>query len=323
MTILLTAALIGISTACATWLSVFWYQNRRLLAGRLSEVSEGSLSFPYNVFGGAGSSKKSDDITLDSLGHNKVTQDLFLAGLRSQKNIRFFFFLRRLSFIAPIGLLVVYALSGSLNFRNILTAVIVGVVIFVYVHLTVRILKQRRQNRILRALPQLLDLIVVCVEAGLSFTSALERILKEVDLKEPLTQEFSLMYHEFLGGLPLAQACERMDKRCGVPDLSLLLSAIVQSDQIGASLGNNLRTQAIELRDKLRQRVRTRAFQVPVKILFPMMLIFLGFVILNLGYIGYQLGAVVGGQSLGKSSRHSQSGASIKSQRYGTTATRY
>jgi tight adherence protein C len=142
---------------------------------------------------------------------------------------------------------------------------------------------------ILRSLPQFLDLLLISVEAGMAFTAALERVIKEVDPREPLTREFSQMYHEFLGGLPLSEACERMTKRCQVPDVGIVLSSIVQSDQMGASLGNNLRIQSGDLRDKYRQRLRARAHKIPVKIIFPMLLSFGMIFFLTLGPAFYQL----------------------------------
>lgn len=291
---LLTALLSGISVAGLVWLAVYGYQNRRLMANRFSETS-GGLEFPYQIYGmpHTGPKKAKDHITLDQIGPDKLAADLYLAGIRSQKSVRFFSFLIRASYVLPVVLMIFYALMGTLNFKTTMGSLAIGVILFVYIRFSILILKQKRQRRLLRALPQFLDLIVVCVEAGLSFISALERVLKEMDLKEPLAQEFSAMYHEYLGGLPLGEACERMGKRCGVSDLSLLLSAIVQSDQMGASLGGNLRTQSFELRDKLRQRIRGRAYQVPVKILTPLILIFLSFMLLNLGYIGYQMGYVI------------------------------
>ena len=308
--LLLTASLFAISAAGSAWVFARWRHSRNLVADRLSNMP-GHMTFPYNIYDASAiGSKKSYDIPVDKMmGQKRMAEDLFLAGVRNQKNIRFFFFLIQLSIILPLCMVAGYALAGSLHFNNLLGAVIVGVVVFVTTRIFVQILKKKRQQRILKNLPQFLDLIIVCVETGLSFTSALERILKEEDPKEPLTQEFNLMYHEFLGGLSLPQACERLDKRCGVPDLSVILSAVIQSDQMGASLGNSLRVQAAELRDKLRQRVRTKAFQVPVKILFPMMLIFFAFILLNLGYIGFQLNTVITNNELFKVKAKPSSGA--------------
>ena len=192
------------------------------------------------------------------------------------------------------GSIISHALQGQLDLKHSMSALLAGVIIYLYTHLILKIAREKRQKLILRSLPQFLDLLVVCVEAGLSFTAALERILKEMEKENPLTKEFKVMYNEFLGGLSLKQACERLDKRCDVPDLSLLLTSIVQSDQMGASLGNTLRTQATEIRDKYRQRVRTRALKIPVKILFPMIPIFLAFMLVNLGIIGFQINNAIG-----------------------------
>ena len=296
MMILVTACLFGISIGCFTWYFVYRRQNQQLVASRLyTDASGGTLSFPYPVADLA-SEKKSEEVTLEESSRDWLTNTLFLAGIRNERTVRFFSFLIKMPILLPAFFILLYLVTGSLTFGNFLKAIAIGVGLYIWARFFVRMLQQKRQRRILRNLPQLLDLVVVSVEAGLSFPSALERILKESDRKEPLIQEFNTMYHEYLSGIPLPQACERMDKRCGVADLSLLLSTIVQSEQIGSSLGSSLRTQSLELRDKLRQRVREQAFRIPVRILFPMILIFMAFIILNLGYIGFQMRTVVGGK---------------------------
>lgn len=289
--VLITSTLVGVSVACGTWLFLYKYQQRRLVAHRLTAAGS-SVQLPYTLQSLLHPHK--GGLTANKLAEkNQIHQDLFLGGLRTEASARFFTFLTRLSLLIPLVLVVIYALTNQLTLRNTLTAALLGLGLFFYIRLTIRIFKRRRQQRILRALPQFLDLIVICVEAGLSFNASLERILREVDSKEPLTVEFRTMYHEFLNGLPLAQACQRMDQRCGVQDLSMLLSTIVQSDQMGAGLGSSLRVQAAELRDKLKQRIRSRAHQIPVKILFPVVLIFGAFTLLNLSYVGFQMKTVI------------------------------
>lgn len=294
--IFVTACLFGISIGCFTWYFVYKRQSQQLVTSRLYSDEAGStLAFPYPVAGLA-SEKKSEEVTLEESSKDWLTNALFLAGIRNERAVRFYSFLIKMPILLPAFFILLYLVTGSLTFGNFLKAIAIGVGLYIWARFFIRMLQQRRQRQLLRNLPQLLDLVVVSVEAGLSFPSALERILKESDKKEPLIQEFNTMYHEYLSGIPLPQACERMDKRCGVPDLSLLLSTIVQSEQIGSSLGSSLRTQSLELRDKLRQRVRERAFRIPVRILFPMILIFIAFIILNLGYIGFQMKTVIGGK---------------------------
>lgn len=292
-----SAALVGISTACGAWVLVRWRQNSKDLSSRLAGSAD-DMAFPYDVY--AKDSIKADQKSLrleDISRHDtkRISKDLFLAGFRQSKNVQFFSFLLKLSFILPVFIVGAHVLKGDATLKNSMGAVLLGILFYIGVHLFARYLKKKRQHRILKAMPQLVDLLVVCVESGLSFTASLERILAESDEKEPLYKEFGVMHQEYLSGMSFPQTCKRLDQRCGVPDLSVVLSSIIQSDQMGSSLGHVLRVQAGEVRDKLRQRARTKAYQITVKLLFPMMLIFIAFVLLNLGYIGFQMGAVIGG----------------------------
>ncbi len=295
---LVAAALFGVSTTCITWYFLQARQSQQAVSSRLAQGSSMAMAFPYAVLDTPHIQKKTKDeyeLTLDDAEKNKIAKNLFLAGIRSNKNVRFFKFLSKLSFIMPISLFVLYGLMGSLTLKNIVVFSIVGVILYFYVGFTIRMFKNKRQKNILRNLPEFLDLLVVCVESGLSFNASLEHIIEESNQEEPLTQEFRTMHHEYLGGLPLAQACERMAKRCDVSDLSVLLSAIIQSDQLGASLGRTLRIQSEEMRDKYRQRIRTRAYRTTVMLLFPMLMVFVAFLLFNLTYLGFYMKTLVSG----------------------------
>lgn len=296
---ILAAMLFGLSTGCAAWVFVNQRQNQRLIVQRIGAETSANASTSagnYLDFFRRAKKAKSTEISLENMNSDKISHDLFLAGVHDPKIARIFRMVIRFSGGLPLFLIGVNALTGHLTLRSAISDGAAGLIIFVYVHFILRIAKQKRQKQILRSLPQILDLLVVCVEAGLGFTAAVERILKEVNPRDPLTKELNLMYHEFLGGLSLSQACKRMDKRCEVVDLSLLLTSIVQSDQMGSSLGYTLRTQASEIRDKFKQRVRAKALQIPVKILFPMIPIFLAFMLLNFSLVGYQMTKAIGGQ---------------------------
>ncbi|OIO37896.1 MAG: hypothetical protein AUJ72_03760 [Candidatus Omnitrophica bacterium CG1_02_46_14] len=292
---ILAATLIGLCIGCVTWLLVTHGQSRRLIAHRISEVSGGAGNITTNSLDSVlrDMKNKSSQISFENSMRDKITHDLFVAGIHSPNTVRIFHSLIKLSAAMPALLAVFFALTGSLTLKSAFFSGVAGLVLYIYIHLLIRAAKQKRQNVIMRSLPQVLDLLVVCVEAGLSFSAAVERILKELDPNNALVKELKIMHSEFLGGLSLEKACERLDKRCEVTDLSLLLTSIVQSDQMGSSLGSTLRTQAIEMRDKYKQRIRAKALQIPVKILFPMVPIFLAFMLLNLAIVGFQLGAVM------------------------------
>ncbi len=286
--------LAAVAAASAAWLLTRRWDKKRLVASRLAEAPEGALSFPYANARTSGS-LRGESLTLDAVENDKASRALFLAGVVSKKEVGFFRTLFKLAWFVPVGLLVFYTLSGTLTVKTAVMAFFWGAFFWFIARTLVKSRREKRKRAILRSLPQFLDLLVVCVEAGLSFPAAIERMLGEVDTKDPLTKEFRLMHHEFLGGLSLGQACERLAKRCDVPDLSLLLSSIVQSETLGASLGSTLRIQARELRDKSRQRMRGRALQIPVKLLFPMMLIFVSLFTMTLGPAFYQLGKSMSG----------------------------
>lgn len=288
--ILLSAVLLGLCVTCISWFVFQRYQSRTLLADRLSGLTE-NLSFPF-AFPGTTSASSRDverSIALDDSYEDKITRDLYLAGFRNQKNVRMFNALIRLALVSPLVLILVLFLSASLDVKTFIYSWVIGSLGYMGVHFVLHIAKAKRRRAILRAMPQFFDLLVVCIEAGLNFTAALPRVIEEFGVGDPLSQEFELMHHEYLGGLPLAQSCDRLSRRCEVPDLSVILSAIVQSEQMGSALANTLRVQASELRDKLRQRMRERAHQIPIKILFPLMLIFVILFIVTLGPATYKL----------------------------------
>ena len=263
MTITLTAMLFAVAISCLGWVAGHALQGRRALAMSPS-VRQDSLQ-----------SLKNSGASLNETASDRLATDLFVAGFREKKHVRNFRLAQRIGAALPLVPLSVSAIQGSLQPKTAMVLVIASLALFVYPRLIVRSMKKKRQNKISRALPQFLDLLVICVESGLGFTAAIERILKELDPGEPLAAEFGQMCHEIASGLPLAEACDRLIRRCDVQDLTLLLNSIIQSDQMGASLTDSLRVQAAEVRDKFRQRMRAQAYQVPVKILLPTVLIFL------------------------------------------------
>ncbi len=287
--ILFSALLFGIAIACTSWVIAQYVQSRSTLAQRLSSVA-GNLSFPYSFPNESrADSKKNEAITLDTSYEDRVTRQLFLAGIRHRTSTFFYQLFLKLSLVLPILLFVVYALMGALSFKNLLLFGLAGVALYVYVWMLIRTLKQRRQKRILRTLPQFFDLLVVCLEAGLNFSSALPRVLQDMSQNEPLVKEFDHTHRELMGGLTLPQACDRLSRRCEVPDLSIILISIIQSDQMGSGLASVLRVQARELRDKHRQRMREKAYRIPIKLLFPMILIFMTLFTMTLGPAFLQL----------------------------------
>lgn len=127
---------------------------------------------------------------------------------------------------------------------------------------------EERQTEILRGLPDIIDLLVISVEAGLGFEQALQRVITSIE--GPLPDEFSRMLGEVRAGSTRAEAMRAMDARIEVPEVRSFVLAILQADAFGVSIGRVLRTQAEEMRIKRRQLAEEKAQKAPVKMLIPM-----------------------------------------------------
>lgn len=151
----------------------------------------------------------------------------------------------------------------------------------------------QRQHDIQRILPDAMDLLVICVEAGLGFDSALARLCQKAD--NPLTREFARVLQELRVGRPRREALKDVIARTQVPDLANFISAIIQADQLGVSVTQVLSVQADQMRTLRRQRAEEQAAMAPVKMLIPMLLfIFPALCVVLLGPIWPQMVTATG-----------------------------
>lgn len=126
----------------------------------------------------------------------------------------------------------------------------------------------RRQQAILRALPDALDLLVICVEAGLGFDAAMGKVYEKWD--NDLAVAFGRVLREIQLGKLRREAMRDMANRMDVPDVTSFVAAIIQADQLGVSMSKILRVQSDQMRVKRRQRAQEKAHQAPVKMMLPM-----------------------------------------------------
>jgi tight adherence protein C len=134
-------------------------------------------------------------------------------------------------------------------------------------------LVQTRQKKIKEGLPDALDLMVVCVEAGQGLNAAMKRVSEDLALSNPiLAREISLVNLEISAGLEREVALRNLAERTGVDDVASLTSMLIQADRFGTSLAQSLKVQSETLRTTRRQRLEELAAKTPVKLVFPLLL---------------------------------------------------
>ena len=128
-----------------------------------------------------------------------------------------------------------------------------------------------RRNEIRNGLPDAIDLLIVCIEAGSGIDQALVRVAEELGIAYPaLTRELELVAAEMRAGKPRMEAFKNFAERTKVDDVRSLVAMLVQTDRFGTSLGQALRTHADTSRTKRRQRAEEKAAKLGVKLLFPL-----------------------------------------------------
>ncbi len=158
---------------------------------------------------------------------------------------------------------------------------------------------ETRRSRIQVALPDALDLMVVCVEAGLGLTAAIQRVGREITIASPaLSDEFLLVNQEIRTGLSRSDALRRLARRTGVEDLYALSAMLIQADRLGTSVAQSLRAHAESMRTKRRQRAEQLARKAGIKLAFPLVfLIFPALLIVILGPAAIQLMQAIAAQN--------------------------
>jgi tight adherence protein C len=176
----------------------------------------------------------------------------------------------KLVLATTVGLLGTVLVAGRPGALSVLLAVVVTGVCYFVPELLLKSRGQERQQAIALELADTLDQMTIAVEAGLGFESAMARAGRNG--KGPLAEELVRTLQDIAVGQPRRDAYLALAERTGVPDLRRFIRAVVQADAYGVSIADVLRTQAKEMRLKRRQRAEEKAMQIPVKVIFPLIL---------------------------------------------------
>lgn len=152
-----------------------------------------------------------------------------------------------------------------------------------------------RKTNVIKALPDALDLLTICVEAGLGFDQAMQKVAEKWD--NELSRTFARVLHEIRLGRARREALRDAAQRLDVSDMTSFVAAVIQSEQLGVSIAKVLRIQSDQMRIRRRQRAEEKAHQAPVKMLFPM--VFLIFPSIWIVLLGPAILQVLGGATQG------------------------
>jgi len=168
-----------------------------------------------------------------------------------------------------------YAKGAGLPNRSILILVLSGLIAgSVIPGIMVRSKIRARQDEITDALPDALDLLVVCVEAGLGINAAFLKITEEFRIASPvLSEEFDVVNREMVAGKPRQDALRAMSVRTGVEEVKSFVAMLIQTEKLGTSLARSLRVHSDSLRTRRTQRAEEAAAKTTIKLVFPLVLL--------------------------------------------------
>ena len=288
----LLAAMLVFVVICLLSMGILIYSKqlaeRRKLVEKLKTTSEEESGY----FEDNGTSSLSNDRTgpivrfLNAIGLKFKTRDskdatatklkFLRAGLRGTNVSTVFWGTKLLLAIAfPVASLVLVILFfRTLEFQHvILTAVFLSFLGLALPDTWLRIKTSKRKERIEKAFPDALDLLVVCVEAGMGLDAAFNRVGKELGINhKDLSDEFKLMNLELRAGKPRTKALRNLAERTDIDDVTSLVTTLLQTDRFGTSIATSLRVFSDSFRTARYQRAEEIAAKMGTKLIFPLAL---------------------------------------------------
>ena len=279
MALIITAAVFALVNALVL-MSFYMATSESPIASRLRALTTGQQTVrPDDPLGAQRAAPGFLTAIVSSVGRfafsrneRSTGRQLSSAGYRTANALPFFLGMRTLlSFGPALAILVPNLTSGEPISDSFWTAGGAFLVGHFGTNLWLRARAKARMLSITHGLPDALDLMVICLEAGLGLNAAIAKVGEERgSLDDPLGREFEQVTNDLRAGRPRDEALQALGERNGVADLRALMAMIVQSNRLGASMSATLRAHADLLRTKRKQRAEETARKLPVKILIPL-----------------------------------------------------
>jgi tight adherence protein C len=225
-----------------------------------------------------------------------ISKKLELAGSPARLDPTIFLASQFIAMALFAGLVVLVFTVGPTKWsagRIVLAALLFGLLGFYFPQLWLSSKITRRQTNIRRAMPDALDLLTICVEAGLGFDAAMAKVSEKWQTE--LSLAFARVIQEIQLGKMRREALRDMADRIGIPEMTSFVAAVIQSESLGVSLAKVLRIQSDQMRIRRRQRAEEEAHKAPIKMLIPMgLLIFPSLLIVLLTPAGLRLIGTLG-----------------------------
>ena len=296
--LLLGFAVFGCFAAAAWWVADTFFDNETRSETRLDELRsrrnrDATVDSKGKALGGiaklldSASPAMSDAMApKNEKEANKLKEKLDSAGFRHNSASTYFQTLKMFSligglFFGGLGSVLVYGLTT----KALIGLIVFGGIFYMLPEFVVTFIAKGRKQKIFLGLPDALDLMVVCVEAGLGLDQAMRRVSDELDKSHPvMAHEFKLCNQQLQMGSTRETVLTELGSRNGVADLKTLSSVMIQVDRFGTSVGKALRTQSDAMRVRRRQIAEEKAAKTAVKLIFPLVLfIFPGIFVVLVG----------------------------------------
>ena len=201
---------------------------------------------------------------------SNIARRLMLAGYRRPRHVKIFYGAKALM---PVILCVTATLAALYEYNSFLVYTVAVTLGFLLPDWTLDYLIRKRKLELRLGLPDALDLMVVCVEAGLGIDQATKQIAEEMSIShKEIADEFSIVNLEQRAGKSRSEAWRNLAQRTGESTVRSLVAMLIQTEQFGTSLGESLRVHASSLRTQRRQEVEELAAKTTVKLVFPLVL---------------------------------------------------